>query len=383
VTSESTAPDQVGRYNVFQGGAVYWSPATGAHFIRGAIWQKWASMGWEAGQLGYPTSNEYAVAGGSQSDFQHGSLTWSQATGAVTVRLNGPGSGAPGALSGLPWNSGAVSDGMGAVNDWGANRGSAADVTLNYPWGGSWSMWDDPSAAGFWPVYAGWAGTVVAAVPPFAVDGTGTADGYTRLANGEYDQHWINFGRNMVAAGRANTPIRLAWEADGDWYVWGLRGGGASLDQYKAGFRRAVSALRQGNPQVQIDLTVGADQLAAYWPGDDVVDIVGQDYYNMWDKTGNFATVANSATGINTAVAFARAHGKKLGVGEWGVVSQAPYGGGDDPAFVQGMWDTFSANRDIMAYEMYFNSADEGNVKSSLFNPDQNPASSTRYRQLW
>jgi len=85
LSDELATPDGFGRYNVFQGGSVYWSPRTGAHEVHGAIRDKWAELGWEAGALGYPTSNEIAVSGGRRSDFEHGAITWSAATGATTV----------------------------------------------------------------------------------------------------------------------------------------------------------------------------------------------------------------------------------------------------------------------------------------------------------
>ncbi len=87
-TDETTTPDQVGRYNHFtgSGGSIYWTPGTGAHEVHGAIAARWAALGWERSPLGYPTSNEYAVTGGRASAFAHGTITWSAATGAVTVR---------------------------------------------------------------------------------------------------------------------------------------------------------------------------------------------------------------------------------------------------------------------------------------------------------
>ena len=57
-TAENTAPDGVGRYRHYQGGSVYWSPATGAHEVHGAIRGLWAQLGWERSWLGYPVSNE-------------------------------------------------------------------------------------------------------------------------------------------------------------------------------------------------------------------------------------------------------------------------------------------------------------------------------------
>ncbi len=88
LTDERTTPDGVGRYNHFTGGdgaSIYWTPATGAQLVHGAIRVQYASMGWERSSLGYPTSDEYAVPGGRRSDFQHGSLTYRYSDGAILV----------------------------------------------------------------------------------------------------------------------------------------------------------------------------------------------------------------------------------------------------------------------------------------------------------
>jgi hypothetical protein len=82
LTNEMTAPDGVGRYEHFQGGSIYWSPKTGAHVVYGAIRDKWASLGWERSALGYPTSDEYDFQGGRRSDFQGGHILWTRQGGA-------------------------------------------------------------------------------------------------------------------------------------------------------------------------------------------------------------------------------------------------------------------------------------------------------------
>jgi hypothetical protein len=87
ITDETTTPDTVGRYNVFQNGSIYWSPSTGAHEVHGVIRDKYRDVGWEAGELGYPTADEYAVSTGRRSDFQHGSITWASATNTTTVTV--------------------------------------------------------------------------------------------------------------------------------------------------------------------------------------------------------------------------------------------------------------------------------------------------------
>jgi hypothetical protein len=85
LTDESATPDGIGRFNHFQGGSVYWSPATGAHEVHGLIRDRWSALGWERGVLGYPITDEFTVPGGRQSSFQGGFLRFTAATGAVRV----------------------------------------------------------------------------------------------------------------------------------------------------------------------------------------------------------------------------------------------------------------------------------------------------------
>jgi uncharacterized protein with LGFP repeats len=71
----------------FQGGSIYWSTATGAHMVSGAIRVAWAARGWETSALGYPTSDTFCGLrnGGCGQHFQGGSIYWSSATGAHPV----------------------------------------------------------------------------------------------------------------------------------------------------------------------------------------------------------------------------------------------------------------------------------------------------------
>lgn len=86
LTDETTTPDGVGRYNHFQGGSVYWTPATGAHEVHGAIRDLWASLGWERSRLGYPTSDELAWGTiGRVSYFQGGRIYWTPFGGAFVI----------------------------------------------------------------------------------------------------------------------------------------------------------------------------------------------------------------------------------------------------------------------------------------------------------
>ncbi|MCU1687246.1 MAG: hypothetical protein JWQ81_7985 [Amycolatopsis sp.] len=87
-TDEMTTPDGVGRYNHFSrsdGASLYYTPSTGAHAIYGSIRAKWASLGWEQGRLGYPSSDEYGVTGGRRNDFVHGTMTFNSSNGSITI----------------------------------------------------------------------------------------------------------------------------------------------------------------------------------------------------------------------------------------------------------------------------------------------------------
>jgi uncharacterized protein with LGFP repeats len=87
LTDETGTPDGVGRYNHFQGGSVYWTPGTGAREVHGAIRDKWASLGWERSFLGYPLTDETGTPDGvgRYNHFQGGSIYWTSNTAAYEV----------------------------------------------------------------------------------------------------------------------------------------------------------------------------------------------------------------------------------------------------------------------------------------------------------
>lgn len=84
VTDEVAGLRNGGVYQNYQGGAILWSPATGAHVSVGAIRDTWAGTGFESGALGYPVTDEIGGLrnGGVFQNYQGGAIIWSQATGA-------------------------------------------------------------------------------------------------------------------------------------------------------------------------------------------------------------------------------------------------------------------------------------------------------------
>ena len=100
ITDELPTPDGRGRFNHFRAmhvpgrpeSSIYWTPQTGAHEVHGLIRDAWARGGWERGELGYPTSDEFQDGGFRRSNFERGHILWSPATG---VRIVKAGSGLP------------------------------------------------------------------------------------------------------------------------------------------------------------------------------------------------------------------------------------------------------------------------------------------------
>ena len=84
-TSDETGLNGRGASQSFQGGTVVWSSFTGARIMKGAIRTAWIKNGAQAGQLGYPVTDEQALPlGGVIQRFEGGtSITWTPKAGAV------------------------------------------------------------------------------------------------------------------------------------------------------------------------------------------------------------------------------------------------------------------------------------------------------------
>ena len=84
VSGEMVTGDPAGRYQLFQFGAMYWTPSTGAQPVRGGMRAAWDAVGQDGGALGFPTSDELPAADGAGrvQNFQGGAIYYSDATGA-------------------------------------------------------------------------------------------------------------------------------------------------------------------------------------------------------------------------------------------------------------------------------------------------------------
>jgi len=282
--------------------------------------------------------------------------------------------------SGLPWASGVFVDSWSQsdVAAFGTWRGSPLDVAVTWPIRATWADFTEPN-----PNYDAFAHspfTMSFGVPPIPEDGSATMAG---CAAGAYNDKWVTFAHTMRAYGLQRSIIRLGWEFNGNWFVWG----GGSPTTFARCWRQVVTTVKRIDPGMTFDWNVNrassagmpGDEVLKAYPGDAYVDYVGVDSYDFW---GTLDDQFNGAYGLNYWLKFAIAHGKRLSVPEWGVYPGDPHGNGDDPAYIKAMHDFFATNRKHIGYESYFNESGSF-IAASLYDPDQNPLSSAVYQQLW
>ena len=289
--------------------------------------------------------------------------------------------------SGLAWPSGTNADDPARLNGWATYRGRANDVALVITDYSSWDSVARPESV--LTRFAEFVGILVIAQPFWPSHSGGSL---SDCAAGAYDAQWRDFGALLQARGRGSSIVRLAWQFNGDDVEWSAR----EPTSFIACFRHVVSAIRTGAPAVVIDWSMGAhgaseppsgDPFDAY-PGDAFVDVVGIDAFDMTPSSRDqaaFDAQCNGPVGLCSVARFARARGKRLGVGQWAVVTCNGFGdrGGDNPFYLQEMHDVFVQNADIIAYETYYNDPNPGEFCTSLFDPVEAPSASARYRELW
>ncbi len=283
--------------------------------------------------------------------------------------------------SGLAWASGVYLPNAtpATINTFSTWRGHPVDVVTLW---GNRATWSDITNPSF--VYKQWQGTsktLALGVPMLPESVAGVS--LQACANGDYNSYWRQFGTNISSYGLGSSIIRLGWEFNGNWYTWQATGQPAT---WAACWRQIVTSARTTAPDLQWDWNVNrgvssglADPTQAY-PGDAYVTTIGVDSYDMWPgatTAANWNTQLNGTQGLNYWLAFAKAHGKKFALPEWGSVTTGGSPGGDDPAYVNDMLGFFKANADSIAYESNFQSPSTGGTYGT---GTQIPSASAAYR---
>lgn len=78
-------PGNTGERVTFLNGPIYWSNATGAHPVVNSFLNRWGIHGYEAGWMGYPTTDEivHTDGVGRHQEFSNGASTWRSLTRSV------------------------------------------------------------------------------------------------------------------------------------------------------------------------------------------------------------------------------------------------------------------------------------------------------------
>ena len=179
-------------------------------------------------------------------------------------------------------------------------------------------------------------------------------------ARGRYMGHARALARYLVSQGLGSSVIRLSHEANG---TWGPDNIGTTRRQFRLWVRFwrntviAMRSVRGANFKFDwcINAAVRAIPLKDFYPGDDVVDIIGVDAYDSGVKgTGDrWSTIFNRPDGVKDVIAFARAHHKPMSIPEWGVApTWKAESGGDDAEYVNGIAGVVRDNP--VAYQSYF-----------------------------
>ncbi|MCA0437726.1 MAG: hypothetical protein M9891_13795 [Austwickia sp.] len=275
-----------------------------------------------------------------------------------------------------------------AWHGFGQYRGAPVDAVLGYSDNKSW---DAIKHSGNISLFAKFPGTFVYGLGLLPTRGGG-AGSLRDVADGKHDDVWRAVGAGLVKYNRKRSIVRIGFEANGTWFSWGATA--ETAEDFKAAFRRVAGILRESGAEPVIDFDIGcgvgltgdSDHMAPLtklYPGDDVVDVMGCDTYD--DKgtgAGNPAALGKTGNGpsLKETLDFAKERGKLLVVPEWGL--DHTYGPGDHADYITTMYKFFDENADHIALEIYFNEGTT-DIKSSLWQPDQNPESAKEYARIW
>ncbi len=248
------------------------------------------------------------------------------------------------------------------------------------------NTWSEISNPTWW--LDGWQGSpyhVVFSVPLIPSDGSTLGLG----ASGAYDYHFTNLAQKLVAYGYGDATIRLGWEMNGNWFAWYGGNDPASFVTY---WRRAVDAMRVvSGASFRFDwnpIVGGSYPADVLYPGDDWVDVIGLDVYDQgwwpgWeDPTNRWNELVWQPFGLAWHRDFAAAHGKPISFPEFGLSDSAQHhGGGDNPYFIEKMYEWIGLNKESVEYYAYFEFA--GPIGNSALMGGSFPLASARFLQLF
>ncbi len=258
---------------------------------------------------------------------------------------------------------------VAATTSWSQSLGEPVSYGSDYvPYTNGWSTDFDPQWLldpwGSW-VNAAPGRRVVLGVPMLE---NGYAGEFSQEAAGAFDPYFSELASELVQHGLANTVIRLGYEANnpdiGPWQATDNPAGFIAAYRHIVAVMRAVPGanfLFDWNPTAGLTPGKPLNSFASFYPGDDVVDIIGLDVYDIdWNQPAatpqqRWSNLLNETMGLEAQRTFAAAHGKPVSFPEWGLYADQSTlyaGGGDDPYYVNQMAAWIASGN--TAYQTYF-----------------------------
>lgn len=289
--------------------------------------------------------------------------------------------------SGLPWPSGIYTTNahQAEMEEFIAWRGRDIDAVMWFATNYKWSQ-----LTSYYPPYlTTFPGLRIMSYGLLLV--TSASGDIEAAATGANNKTWEQVGQWLHDHGAddGRTVIRLGWEFNGNWYRWSAFNPLA----WAVAYCHAVDSMRKHAPNLLFSWCANKGTVKpSYWlealPDDDHVDIYGIDPYDHYSPTrteADWTRNCRAKPGIYDVLDLARAHGKKVSIEEWACSSRfavsptANYdGGGDNPFYVQKMWDTLTANADMISHELAFDANGIAHHERAAM-----PLAWAKYRELW
>jgi hypothetical protein len=232
-----------------------------------------------------------------------------------------------------------------------------------------------------------------------------------QIEAGQHDAHYARLANSLSAHRMLDIELRIGHEMDGGWYAWGAPAGSGKEANFVGAYRRIVNVMRQAQPTNEWvlvwnptseawPLPAGAAYLESIYPGDSYVDQVGSDTYDKSfvngkayypsgaDRLARQQEVwASHLVRLHIMRDFAIRHGKPLQFPEWGLVTYKTgnigWGGGDNPHFIQKMYEFFADPANGVVMQGYFDTSNgEGDFRVGPTNTIHRLASA-KYKQLF
>ncbi len=208
--------------------------------------------------------------------------------------------------------------------------------------------------------------------------------------SGAQDETYRSLGKCLAIYGTRTVYARLWWE-------FNMSPAHQDPKLFVAAWRRAVPLLRAGfqgaaKPGQTLSIVwctnAGPPSPEPFYPGDDMVDVIGSDTYGMvWGSADPtvpqlLAWIHTEPYALDWQAQFANRHRKPTCLGEWGNVAPKgskpndSHGAGDCPQYIDAIYDWAKTCKYGCRYVCYFNIADGG----VLITLNQTPKSVARLK---